>query len=166
MWQIDRKRALLTRKSYTDIRLKENKEKDKSKRFHHRRRDDTTTTINVKSRNPDLCYTRNVGLAWYMSANLILLRSKSICSSHRVSHLSFLTVAKLGLHESETIQYFCNFCFALGNSWKFISCLGLISQYEKYYCLVLKFLIILWSYADRVRQKASRLFKKLEVHVV
>ena len=47
----------------------------------------------------------------------------------------------LRLHKSETIQYYCNYCPALGNFWKFLSCL--FSQYEKYYCLVLKFLIIL-----------------------
>ena len=53
----------------------------------------------------------------------------------------------LGLHESNTIQYFCNYCLALVNSWKFLHCLGLASQYEKYYCIALKFLIIL-SYVD------------------
>ena len=50
---------------------------------------------------------------------------------------------ELGLHESKIIQYFCNDCLALVNYWKFISCLGLVSQYEKYYGLVLKFFIIL-----------------------
>ena len=92
--------------------------------------------------------------------------------------------SQLGLHENKTIQYFCNHCLALINSWKFLSCLDLVNQYEKYSCLVLKFLIILelrkcatvgesifrkglkskypgkirstqkWSYAD-VRQKTT-----------
>ena len=48
----------------------------------------------------------------------------------------------VGLHESNAIQYFCSYCLARVNSWKFIHCFGLVSQYEKYYCLVLKFLII------------------------
>ena len=52
-------------------------------------------------------------------------------------------IFELGLHESETIQYFSDYCLALGNSSKVLSCLGLFSQYKKYYCFVLKFLIIL-----------------------
>ena len=48
----------------------------------------------------------------------------------------------MAVYKSKTIEYFCNYCLALVTSWKFISCIGLLSQYEKYYCLVLKFLII------------------------
>ena len=50
---------------------------------------------------------------------------------------------ELGLYESKRIQYFCKYGLAHVNSWKLLSCLGRVSQYEKYYCLVLKFLIIL-----------------------
>ena len=35
------------------------------------------------------------------------------------------------------------YCLALVNSRKFLSCLGLFSQYKKYYRIVLKFLFIL-----------------------
>ena len=59
----------------------------------------------------------------------------------------FLCILRRGkfleLHENKTIQYFCNYCLDLVNSWKFLSCIGLVSLYEKYYCLVLKLLIIL-----------------------
>ena len=50
-----------------------------------------------------------------------------------------------------TIQYFCNYWLALENSLKFLSCLGLFGQYEKYYCLVLKFFIIL-----ELRRRATK----------
>ena len=37
------------------------------------------------------------------------------------------------IHESKKIQYFCNYCLALVNSRKFLSCIALVSQCEKYY---------------------------------
>ena len=60
--------------------------------------------------------------------------------SRRFYLFSIILATFLGLHDSKTIQYFCNHCLALINSWKCFSCL--FSQYEKYYRFVLKFLIM------------------------
>ena len=74
------------------------------------------------------------------------------------------TCGWIGLHESETIQYFCYYCFALANSLKCLSCLGLINQYEMYYCFVLKFFMILELHRHAAKNERP-LFKKLKVHI-
>ena len=65
----------------------------------------------------------------------------SISLYNGVNRINLILVAIrlwIGLQESKTIQYFCNYCLAFVNSWKYPSCLGLVSKYKKYYCLVLK----------------------------
>ena len=77
---------------------------------------------------------------------IVILNEAGADSVRTMRNFGFCTYL-VELHESKTIEYFCNYCLALVNSSKFLSCLGLTSQYEKYYCLVFKFLILL-SYED------------------
>ena len=79
------------------------------------------------------------------------LDSSVTCFDDADTHTVSCTIfAYVGLYESKIIQYFCNYCLALVNSWKFfclVFCLGFVSRYEKYYCLYWSY----WSYTD-VRQ--------------
>ena len=64
------------------------------------------------------------------------------CLIHIYAWLSGYIIFRAVREQDNTIFPYL-YCLAFVNSWKFLCCLGLFSQYEKYYRLVLKFLFIL-----------------------
>ena len=102
-----------------------------------------------------------------------------LCDADRVR--PFLRWLRVGLQESKTIQYFCNYCLALVNFLKFLSCIDLVSLKILDHHLHSRAIVSesnirkrsqiqiprkrevhakMELYAD-VRQKASRLYKKV-----